>query len=71
MLVVEFGTVIDIRVHRGGGMSRIPFGFVVFDSEEPVKHLLRLQVTLLVITCTCNYTLTIIVNYKILVLGRY
>ena len=44
-IVTEYGKVIDIRINRGGGMSKVPFGFVVFDSDEPVKHLLRLQVS--------------------------
>lgn len=39
-----YGKVLDIRINRGGGGSgKVPFGFVVFDSEEPVQTLLKMK----------------------------
>jgi len=44
-LVTGYGKVLDIRINRGGGGSgKVPFGFVVFDSEEPVQTLLKMKV---------------------------
>ena len=36
---------VDIRINRGGASGKVPFGFVVFDSDEPVNKLLQLKVS--------------------------
>jgi len=38
----QYGKVIDIIINRGG-QNKVPFGFVVFENDEPVKKLLQLQ----------------------------
>mgnify|MGYP001794198423 CR=1 FL=1 len=35
---------VDVRLHKSGALTKVPHAFVVFDSEEPVKHLLSLPV---------------------------
>lgn len=52
---------IDIRINRGGGNGKVPFGFVVFDNEEPVKQLLQLKVRypLLIIYMVLSFIATL------------
>lgn len=42
--VTAYGKVLDVRINRGGPGGKVPFGFVVFESEEPVIKLLQLKV---------------------------
>lgn len=38
----------DCRINRANANNKVPFGFVVFDSEEPVKELLMLKVCIII-----------------------
>ena len=45
MCIAGYGKVVDIRINRGGASGKVPFGFVVFDSDEPVNKLSQLKVS--------------------------
>lgn len=47
-IFLAYGKVVECRINRGLPNNKVPFGFVVFDNEEPVKQLLGLKVSVFI-----------------------